>query len=46
MDLALAAGAVALLSADRAVLKLARRASARGLAITTIAAWRAGAPAR
>src|SRR5205085_1238072 len=39
IDLALSARAVALLSADRAVLKLARRASAWGLAITTAAAW-------
>ena len=40
IDLALAARAVALLSADRAVLKLARRASAWGLAITTVERWR------
>jgi len=40
IDLALATGAVALLSADRAVLRLKRRASAWGLAITTVAAWR------
>jgi predicted nucleic acid-binding protein len=40
VDLALGSRAVALLSADRAVLKLARRASAWGLAITTTAAWR------
>jgi predicted nucleic acid-binding protein len=40
IDLALAARAVALLSADRAVLKLARRASAWGLAITTVSSWR------
>jgi predicted nucleic acid-binding protein len=46
IDLALAARAVALLSADRAVLKLARRASAWGLAITTAQAWRPGAPGR
>jgi len=39
IDLALRSRAVALLSADRAVLKLARRASAWGLAITTAAAW-------
>jgi predicted nucleic acid-binding protein len=39
IDLALGAGAVALLSADRAVLKLAGRASARGLAITTVSAF-------
>ena len=48
IDLALATRAVALLSADRAVLRLARRASAWGLAITTVAAWRlapAGEPA-
>jgi len=40
IDLALATRAVALLSADHAVLKLARRASAYGLAITTAAEWR------
>jgi len=40
IDLALATRAVALLSSDHAVLKLARRASAYGLAITTAAEWR------
>ena len=40
IDLALAARAVALLSADRAVLRLSRRARAWGLAITTVSAWR------
>ena len=40
IDLALAARAVALLSADRAVLRLARRARAWGVAITTVSAWR------
>lgn len=40
IDLALGARAVALLSADRAVLRLARRARAHGLAITTASAWR------
>ncbi len=40
IDLALATRAVALLSADRAVLRLARRASASGLAITTVSRWR------
>ena len=40
IDLALAARAVALLSADRAVLRLARRASAFGLMITTVAGWK------
>jgi len=40
IELALAARAVALLSADRAVLKLARRASAWGLVITTVSSWR------
>lgn len=39
IDLALAARAVALLSADRAVLKLAPRARGWGLAITTVAHW-------
>jgi uncharacterized protein len=39
IDLALAVRAVALLSADRAVLRLARRASAWGLAITTVERW-------
>jgi predicted nucleic acid-binding protein len=45
IDLALATRAVALLSADRAVLKLARRASAYGLAITTVSGWRPVTPA-
>ena len=40
IDLALATRAVALLSADHAVLKLARRARAHGLAITTVVGWR------
>ena len=40
IDLALAARAVALLSADRAVLRLARRARAWGLAITTVERWK------
>ena len=45
IDLALHAGAVALLSRDRAVLKLARRAHRFGLRIQTAAAWaRALAP--
>ena len=39
VDLALQAGASALLTRDRAVLKLARRAHAHGLRITTTAAW-------
>jgi predicted nucleic acid-binding protein len=39
VDLALDARAVALLSADRAVLRLARRARAWGLAITTVERW-------
>ncbi|MEO5845396.1 MAG: PIN domain-containing protein [Caldimonas sp.] len=39
VDLALAVRAVALLSADRAVLRLARRASAWGLSITTVERW-------
>ena len=39
IDLALAGRATALLSADRALLKLARRAAASGLAITTVSAW-------
>ena len=39
IDLAVHANAAALLSADRAVLKLARRARALGLAISTVAAW-------
>ena len=44
IDLALGACAVALLSADRAVLRLARRASAFGLVITTVAGWKLDAP--
>jgi predicted nucleic acid-binding protein len=44
IDLALGARAFALLSADRAVLRLARRASAFGLAISTVAGWRMDAP--
>ena len=47
IDLALAARAAALLSADRAVLRLARRARACGLAITTVSRWQpAGAEGR
>jgi predicted nucleic acid-binding protein len=45
IDLALARRAIALLSADRAVLRLARRAIPFGLAITVVSAWRL-APAR
>ena len=44
IDLALAARAAALLSADRAVLRLARRASAFRLEITTVARWKVDAP--
>ena len=44
IDLALAARAIALLSADRAVLKLASRANAWGLAITSVSAWRLAPP--
>ena len=44
IDLALGARAVALLSADRAVLRLARRAAAFGLVITTVAGWRLDTP--
>jgi predicted nucleic acid-binding protein len=40
IDLALDSRAVALLSADRAVLRLARRAAAWGLTITTVERWR------
>ena len=40
IDLALHVRAVALLSADRAVLRLARHASVWGLAITTVERWR------
>jgi uncharacterized protein len=39
IDLALGARAIALLSADRAVLRLARRAAAFGLVISTVAGW-------
>ena len=45
IDLALAARAVALLSADRAVLRLARRARVWGVAITTVSEWRPEPPA-
>ena len=44
IDLALGARAVALLSADRAVLRLARRAAAFGLVISTVAAWKMATP--
>jgi predicted nucleic acid-binding protein len=44
IDLALGAQALALLSADRAVLRLARRAAAFGLVISTVAAWTMAAP--
>jgi predicted nucleic acid-binding protein len=44
IDLALDARAIALLSADRAVLRLARRASAFGLAISTVAGWTMSTP--
>ena len=44
IDLALGARAVALLSADRAVLRLARRALAFGLVISTVAGWRMAPP--
>lgn len=44
IDLSLATRAAALLSADRAVLRLARRASASGLAITTVSRWRLAPP--
>ena len=40
IDLALQVGASALLSRDRAVLKLARRAALRGLAIVEVQDWR------
>ncbi|HEX7437263.1 MAG TPA: PIN domain-containing protein [Caldimonas sp.] len=40
IDLALDVRAAALLSADRAVLRLARRATGWGLAITTVERWR------
>jgi predicted nucleic acid-binding protein len=42
IDLAVAVRATALLSADRAVLRLARRARAWDLAITTVERWTAG----
>ncbi|MEQ1686818.1 MAG: PIN domain-containing protein [Burkholderiaceae bacterium] len=45
IDLALACGARWLLSRDRAVLKLARKAQARGLTIQTPDAWAAANPA-
>ena len=44
IDLALDVRAVALLSADRAVLRLARRATAWGLAISTVERWRITSP--
>lgn len=44
IDLALACGARWLLSRDRAVLKLARKAQARGLTIQTPGAWAAANP--
>ena len=44
IDLALDARAIALLSADRAVLRLARRALAFGLVISTVAGWKMDAP--
>lgn len=44
IDLALGTRAIALLSADRAVLKLARRAAAWGLAITTVERWKIALP--
>ena len=40
IDLALQVGAGSLVSRDRAVLKLARRAAALGLSIVTLAGWR------
>ena len=45
IDLALACGARWLLSRDRAVLKLARKAKARGLLIQAPGAWAAANPA-
>lgn len=42
IDLALQVGASALLSRDRAVLKLSRRAAAYGLRITGVEAWQRG----
>ena len=45
IDFSLAHGARWLLSRDRAVLKLARRARAFGLTITTPSGWAAGHPA-
>lgn len=44
IDLAVQVRASALLSADRAVLKLARRAAAQGLQILQVGAWRAPEP--
>jgi len=44
IDLALGVRAVALLSADRAVLRLARRALAFGLVISTVADWKMDTP--
>jgi predicted nucleic acid-binding protein len=44
IDLALAVRAAFLLSADRAVLRLARAARERGLLITTVERWRLRAP--
>jgi predicted nucleic acid-binding protein len=44
IDLAVGVRAIALLSADRAVLRLARRAIAWGLAITTVERWRLEPP--
>ncbi len=44
IDLALQVGAATLLSADRAVLRLARPAKAYGLRITTVEAWTKTAP--
>lgn len=46
IDLALDVRAVALLSADRAVLRLARRAAAWGLAISNVERWQSDTPAR
>jgi predicted nucleic acid-binding protein len=43
IDLAIGMRAIALLSADRAVLKLARRAGAWGVSITTVDRWTIGA---
>ena len=44
IDLAIDMRAFALLSADRAVLRLARRATAWGLAISTVERWRFASP--